>query len=378
MSMELLIVRRWVNSPLIDQYLTGTHAFLAQCVDSSGLTTYQVPCPSCPGGWLYKFGRRSGCVIDYDTRGWVNELGYSALLYGETHDPLGARVLGALRALESGGAFADKWDYLPDPFDPIYPWSTESPSVIRTSVIFWTLAELEADRRAAWIARRGGDDDAPGGRGGGGDDHSGSGDSGDRDPDLAQRGSGAAALMPDGATAGPVSPHGAPGVVADQDSLMLAVIQGHELGAPQLGASAQGGGAGGDPLRHGGGRTAAASSVTPAATAASSGLPSSSGLSEGTGVHALVTRIAGVSPNPARQRCTIVFSLAREGVARLDIFDLAGRRERTLERGVLAAGEHQSRWDGLGADGRPAGAGLYFAALSSGEGRFIARFAVTR
>jgi flagellar hook assembly protein FlgD len=85
-----------------------------------------------------------------------------------------------------------------------------------------------------------------------------------------------------------------------------------------------------------------------------------------------------VSPNPARQGCTIVFSLAREGAARLEIFDLAGRRVRTLERGVLAAGEHRTRWDGRGADGRPAGAGLYFAALSSGEGRFIARFAVTR
>jgi hypothetical protein len=332
MSMELLIVQRWVSSPLIDQYLAGTRRFLAQCVDSTGLTTYQVPCAECPGGWFYRFGRRSGCVIDYDTRGWVNELGYSALLYGETHDPLGARVLGALRALESGGAFADKWDYLPDPFDPIYPWATESPSVIRTSVIFWSLAELEADRRGAWIARRGGDDDA----------------------------------------------HGAPDESFGADSLMLAVAQGHELGAPQPGGSAQGGGDGGDPLRHGGGRTAAVHSETLALEAPASGVPSSSSLSERAGTPAGVTRIAGVSPNPARQGCTIVFSLAREGAARLEIFDLAGRRVRTLERGVLAAGEHRTRWDGRGADGRPAGAGLYFAALSSGEGRFIARFAVTR
>lgn len=375
MSMELLIVRRWVTSPLIDQYLAGTRRFLAQCVDSTGLTTYQVPCAECPGGWFYRFGRRSGCVIDYDTRGWVNELGYSALLYGEMHDPLAARVLGALRALESGGAFADKWDYLPDPFDPIYPWATESPSVIRTSVIFWSLAELEADRRGAWIARRGGDGDARGGRGDGDGGHSGSGDPADRDPDLAQRGSGAAALMPDGAAAGPVSPHGASDESFGADSLMLAVVQGHELGAPQLGGSAQGGGDGGDPLRHGGGRTAA---VRAGAPDSDTHAPIATTTQEPAGAPAWVTRIAGVSPNPARQSCTIAFTLAREGAVRLDIFDLAGRRLRTLEHGVLAAGVHRSRWDGLGADGRPAAAGLYFAALSSGEGRFISRFAVTR
>ena len=165
MSMELLIIRRWVPSPMIDEYLAGTRRFLSQCVDSTGLTQYQVPCPSCPGGWRYRFGQRSGCYIDYDTRGWVNELGYSTLLYGELRDSLFTRVLGALLGMETAGAFADKWDYFPPSYDPIYPWSTGSPSVIRTSVIFWSLAELEADRRAPWIARRGDDDDRGGDEG---------------------------------------------------------------------------------------------------------------------------------------------------------------------------------------------------------------------
>ena len=348
MSMELLIVRRWVPSPMIDQYLAGTRRFLEQCVDSVGLTQYQVPCPSCPGGWRYRFGRRSGCIIDYDTRGWVNELGYSSLLFGEVRSPLYATVLSALRGMESAGAFADKWDYPPDTWDPIYPWATANPSVIRTSVIFWSLAELQADLRAPQLAQRGDDDD-----------HERGGD----DRDLALRSPGTPAGVTGETPAGGLA-HAAWPQVYSADSLVLAVVMGHELGAPILSGA---GGAGdlaapGDLPRRGLDRDGASA-------ARGSQAPASGVVSE--------TRLARVTPNPTRSGCEVAFELAREGETRLEIFDVSGRRVRTLESGPLAAGEHRAVWDGRNALGAMPGAGLYFVALTTADGRRVARLVIS-
>ncbi|MGH7743109.1 MAG: hypothetical protein ACRENS_13930, partial [Candidatus Eiseniibacteriota bacterium] len=328
MSMELLIVRRWVPSPLIDQYLAGTRRFLEECIDSTGVTSYQVPCPSCPGGWRYRFGLRSGCYIDYDTRGWVNELGYSALLFGELRSPRFAPVMAALGGMETDGAFADKFDFFPPSYDPIYPWATANPSVIRTSVVFWSLAELEADRLAPALANHHGDDDDE-----------------QEDPDraeplaLREGGSGTAlSIAPPRAT----TPHSAGFGVASQESLMLAVVRGRELGAPNLAPSGISGDASapGDLPRHGGALHETASSTGGAAEARA--LPAAGSAAQAPGV----TRIERIAPNPARHGCEIAFSLARAGDARLEIFDVAGRRVRSLESGTLAAGSHQARWDG--------------------------------
>lgn len=48
-------------------------------------------------------------------------------------------------------------------------------------------------------------------------------------------------------------------------------------------------------------------------------------------------------PIPARDEVTFRFSLAREGRARLALFDIAGRRVATIEDGVLPAGAHVRR-----------------------------------
>lgn len=72
-------------------------------------------------------------------------------------------------------------------------------------------------------------------------------------------------------------------------------------------------------------------------------------------------------PNPFASRTAIHFDLPVGGRVRLVIFDVAGRRVRTLVDGVLAPGFHVSEWDGRG-DGGGLRAGVYFARLEAPGG----------
>ncbi len=70
-------------------------------------------------------------------------------------------------------------------------------------------------------------------------------------------------------------------------------------------------------------------------------------------------------PNPGGDRVTLRFTLPGAGRVTLDLYDLAGRRVRTLEAGTLEAGDHVATWDGRGDAGAGAAPGLYFARLST-------------
>jgi len=65
-------------------------------------------------------------------------------------------------------------------------------------------------------------------------------------------------------------------------------------------------------------------------------------------------------PNPFNPMTTIVFNLAKEGHARLDIFDATGRRVETLVDGPMNAGEHQLPWQPV-----KLSSGIYFARFSA-------------
>ena len=75
--------------------------------------------------------------------------------------------------------------------------------------------------------------------------------------------------------------------------------------------------------------------------------------------------LAAPSPNPFVGRASIRFGLARAGEARLELFDLAGRRIQTLASGMLAAGPHVATWDGRDHGGHHLGAGIYFVRLTT-------------
>jgi len=70
-----------------------------------------------------------------------------------------------------------------------------------------------------------------------------------------------------------------------------------------------------------------------------------------------------VRPNPAAHDVALRFSLPSAAWVEAGIFDVSGRRVRTLARGPAAAGPHEVRWDGVGRDGARAAAGVYFARL---------------
>ena len=71
-------------------------------------------------------------------------------------------------------------------------------------------------------------------------------------------------------------------------------------------------------------------------------------------------------PNPFGRNTGLAFTLAKRGDIRVDLFDVTGRRVRTMERAGAAAGEHVLTWDGRDGDGRPVPSGIYLAAWRAG------------
>lgn len=77
--------------------------------------------------------------------------------------------------------------------------------------------------------------------------------------------------------------------------------------------------------------------------------------------------LALASPNPVRGEALLRIELPEAAAVALEVYDAAGRRVRTLARGVLAAGSTNVRWGGERDNGRTAGAGLYFVRLVTGD-----------
>ena len=69
-------------------------------------------------------------------------------------------------------------------------------------------------------------------------------------------------------------------------------------------------------------------------------------------------------PNPASGTSSFRFSLPVGGPARLELFDVSGRRIRELLKREMAAGVHELRWDGRDTDGAAVPSGVYYARLS--------------
>lgn len=79
-------------------------------------------------------------------------------------------------------------------------------------------------------------------------------------------------------------------------------------------------------------------------------------------------RLGPPSPNPSHGR--VRFALEhQDGAAAMDVavYDVAGRRLRTLHRGLIAAGGHAIEWDGRDASGDRVAAGVYFVRAAAGS-----------
>src|SRR6202008_4075090 len=77
--------------------------------------------------------------------------------------------------------------------------------------------------------------------------------------------------------------------------------------------------------------------------------------------------LESASPNPFRASTRIRFALPQSADVRLDVFDPAGRRVRSLAGGAFAAARHETAWDGSDAHGHRVSGGLYFYRLEAGE-----------
>lgn len=74
----------------------------------------------------------------------------------------------------------------------------------------------------------------------------------------------------------------------------------------------------------------------------------------------LTLQFALTGANPARGAASMTFGLPQRADVKLELFDVQGRRVKTLASGVHEAGWHAIRWNGEGEGGGRIGAGIYF------------------
>jgi hypothetical protein len=77
--------------------------------------------------------------------------------------------------------------------------------------------------------------------------------------------------------------------------------------------------------------------------------------------------LAAGFPNPFVESIELQFTLAQRGPVSLEVFDLSGRRVRTLHRGELGAGAHRVAWDGRADSGDRVPVGVYFVRLAGSD-----------
>ncbi len=86
----------------------------------------------------------------------------------------------------------------------------------------------------------------------------------------------------------------------------------------------------------------------------------------------LASRISSVRPNPFNPRTEIFYQVSprgADGPVRLEIYDMAGRRVAGVYEGRTTPGDHTVAWTGMSDAGKPVESGVYFARLTTVEGK---------
>ena len=76
-------------------------------------------------------------------------------------------------------------------------------------------------------------------------------------------------------------------------------------------------------------------------------------------------------PNPFNSSTTIRYRLAEPGRVRLEIFDVQGRKVKTLADSYAGQGIYQVEWDGMDASGKPVATGVYLVRLQKGTASLV-------
>jgi len=77
--------------------------------------------------------------------------------------------------------------------------------------------------------------------------------------------------------------------------------------------------------------------------------------------------LTSVSPNPFNTRCRIKFSTIERGRVTLTLYDLLGRKIKSLVNSRLDPGRHEVVWEGKDSFGVPVASGTYHLVLLEGE-----------
>ena len=83
-------------------------------------------------------------------------------------------------------------------------------------------------------------------------------------------------------------------------------------------------------------------------------------------------------PNPFHAYTTLTYTLPATTATRLTIYDISGRRVRTLVDADLESGRHTVQWNGRNEAGRPVASGVYFGRLEAGGQRDVQRLVLVR
>jgi hypothetical protein len=75
--------------------------------------------------------------------------------------------------------------------------------------------------------------------------------------------------------------------------------------------------------------------------------------------------LRSIVPNPFKDRTTLRIELPRQERVRLVVYDVQGRRVRTLIDGLIGAGAHELAWDSRNEDGGRVEAGIYLVQLDA-------------
>lgn len=156
-AMELILIRRSVPAekiprlaPILASLTRYVRGRIPVAGPARGEPMYEeiASVADGPVGVRTHYARASASQPEYDTRGWTNELAYEVLVLAASGDQAAtAASVDFLARQENGCAFPDKWAYPMDPQAPEHPWSVDGQSVIRTSLVFWTLAVALSETR---------------------------------------------------------------------------------------------------------------------------------------------------------------------------------------------------------------------------------------
>ncbi len=103
-----------------------------------------------------------------------------------------------------------------------------------------------------------------------------------------------------------------------------------------------------------------------------------SGVDDGDAVPGFLAARLVAAPNPFNPRTQLSFDLRRDGLVRIELFDLAGRRVAVLLDEVRPAGRVEVVWDGRDDSGRGCASGTYFARAEGGGESATAKLTLIR